>query len=147
MADFRFDAGDPFLDLLNTRPGGGEPDLLRTSDDLVRWMDGAGLIQAGNRPWRWNDKADPLVPWVKRLREKVRGQVEAMASGQSVSTEVLRTLQGEGKDAPAGGQIRRPEELYAILARAAWVLLNKPPAGLRRQASPGGGTLWAYQGS
>ena len=52
MGDFRFDAGDLFLDLLNTRPGGDEPDRLRTSDDLVRWMGGAGLIKAGDRPWR-----------------------------------------------------------------------------------------------
>jgi hypothetical protein len=145
MGDFRFDAGDPFLDLLNTRPGGGEPDELRTSDDLIRWMDGAGLIRAGDRPWRWNDKADPLVPRVKRLRERVREQVEAMAGGRAVDPGVLDALAGEASDAPEGTDVRRPEELYAILARAALALLKKGRAGLRREATPGGGTTWGYE--
>ena len=144
MGDFRFDAGDLFLDLLNTRPGGDEPDRLRTSDDLVRWMGGAGLIKAGDRPWRWNDKADPLVPRVKRLRERVRQQVEAMAAGRAADPDALRTLAAEAKGAPAGTDVHAPEELYSVIARAALALLNKSPAGLRRQASPGGGTTWAY---
>jgi hypothetical protein len=149
VSDFRFDAGDPFLDLLNTRPGGDEPDVLRTSDDLVHWMDGAGLIRAGERPWRWNDKADPLVPRVKRLRERVREEVGGGGGGgaRPVSQDVLRTLQDEAKGAPTGTDVRRPEELYAILARAGLALLNKPPAGLRRRPSPGGGTVWTYEGA
>jgi predicted RNA-binding Zn ribbon-like protein len=147
MADFRFDAGDPFLDLLNTRPGGDGPDLLRTNDDLVRWMSEAVLIDAGDRPWRWNDKADPLLPRVKRLRERVREQVEAVASGKNAAPDVLRTLQAEAAHAPPGKRIQRPDELYAILARAAVALLSKPPAGLGRQSTAGGGTVWTYQGA
>jgi len=145
MADFRFDAGDPFLDLLNTRPGGDTPDLLRTNDDLVRWMGEAGLIERSDRPWRWNDKADPLLPRVKRLRERVREQVEAMESGKNADLEVLRALQAEAAHAPQGRRVQRPEEVYAILARRALALLNKPHAGLRRQSTAGGGAMWTYQ--
>jgi len=54
MADFIFQAHHPALDFLNTLPIAGE-DHLRTTDDLVRWMDQAGLIRSGDRPWRFND--------------------------------------------------------------------------------------------
>ena len=144
MSDFTFLADDPALDLLNTHPAGGT-DLLRTSDDLVRWMDEAGLIRAGgNHTWRWNDKADPLLPRVKRLREALRTYVEAMATGGVPDPEAAGAWADEGAAAPADGEVSRPEQLYAILARAAAELTRKNAANLRKQQTPAG-TVWVYR--
>jgi predicted RNA-binding Zn ribbon-like protein len=137
MAEFTFPANDPGLDLLNTRPDGGD-DRLRSADDVVHWMDAAGLIQAGERPWRWNDKADPLLPRVKRLRETVREQVEAIAAGRAPSAGVVQSLQRAAADAPDGPRVTRPDQLYALLARAAATLLTGGAAGLRKRPSPDG---------
>ena len=138
MSAFTFAANDPFLDLLNTRPEGGA-DLLKSNDDLIRWMDQAGLIRAGGRPWRWNDRADPLLPRVKRLRESVREQVAAAADGRGFDAEAVRRWDADGAGAPAGTSAAHPEQLYAILARAAAALARKGAAGLRREEAAGGG--------
>jgi predicted RNA-binding Zn ribbon-like protein len=142
MSSFTFVADDPALDLLNTRPDGG-PDLLRTSDDLIRWMDQAGLIRAGGRPWRWNDKADPLVPRVKRLREAVRAYVEAAAAGVAPDAGAAQSWAEAGAGAPVDGGASGPEQLYAILARAAADLSRKDLRHVSRQQTPTG-TVWVY---
>jgi len=143
MSDFTFLADDPALDLLNTHPAGGA-DLLRTNDDLVSWMDQAGLIRASGHTWRWNDKADPLLPRIKRLREALRKYVDAMATGGAPDPAAASTWAEEGAAAPPDGDVTRPEELYAILARSAAELSRKPSTNLRKQQTPGG-SLWIYR--
>ena len=126
MADFPPLTGDPILDLLNTHREGGD-DRLRTTDDLLRWMTAANLLPAGGPPPRWNDKADPLLPRVKRLRETVRRELTAAASGRPVSSDVLASLTAAAADAPpAGTSARSPDHLYALLAAAALARLTRP---------------------
>ncbi|HEY7120588.1 MAG TPA: ABATE domain-containing protein [Tepidisphaeraceae bacterium] len=140
-AEFLFTANDPFLNLLNTRPDAGD-DRLRTNDDLIRWMDRAGLIRAGDQPWRWNDKADPLLSRVKRLRESVRQALDARTRGEPIPPDLLAQLQRDAADAPASpSQVTRPEHLHALLARAALELLRRDPSSVRCEPTPDG-QLW-----
>jgi predicted RNA-binding Zn ribbon-like protein len=145
MADFLFPANDPGLDLLNTRPDGGD-DRLKTTDDLIRWLDASRLIQTGGRPWRWNDKADPLLPRVKGLREGLRKLVEDRAAGRAVAGVAIQQIENAARSAPAdASQVSSPDQVLAVVARAAAETLRKIPAdAFRRQSTPDG-AVWVYQ--
>ena len=138
MADFIFKAHHPALDFLNTLPIAGE-DHLRTTDDLARWMDRAGLIKSGDRPWRFNDKADPLVPAAKRFREQFRSAVEAAYAGLTPpgqATEQIHQL--SIGPTPDGDSVTDPRQLLTLLARSARDLLDNHASSIRKERTPQG---------
>jgi hypothetical protein len=129
----------PALEFLNTLPIAGE-DHLRTIDDLQKLMTQTGLVKpADDNPWRFNDKADPLVPAVKRFREQLRSAVEAVYAGRSApgqATEEIHNL-AEGPT-PEGDRITNPRALLTLLAQAARDLLDNHASQIRKQRAPQG---------
>src|SRR5215213_4845502 len=126
-------ANHPALEFLNTLPIGGN-DHLHTIDDLTQWMDKAGLIEAGERPWRFNDKADPLVPAAKRFREQLRSAVEAVYAGRTPpgqATEEIHQL--ASGPALKGDGVDDPRVLLTLLARSARDLLDNHASEVRKE--------------
>lgn len=83
---FRYYGGHAALDLINTvsfRRGSGRQDLLGSVDDLVTWLNGAGLIDARSgaalRRWARVNETDArvLLRDMRRIRELAARLVEA----------------------------------------------------------------------
>ncbi len=162
---FRFDAGHPALDFLNTRAGPDDgSDLLTAAPDAVwRWLEAAGLLpERGASGAEGGAGALPLhrllLTEALRLREAVGDALEALRSGAPLPAprvhELARALEAGvwrrvlERPAVAGGdgdapRVRQRAEardvpgLLAPLADAAVSLLTTAdPGRIRRCDDP-----------
>jgi predicted RNA-binding Zn ribbon-like protein len=95
-----FLAGHPALDFLNTRMrvDGELVDLLQCNEDVLRWLEEAGLLvtetrAAGPAPSRLLDSA-------RKLRENIRILVEKRKTGQRGDPSVLNDFLVEAESYP-----------------------------------------------
>jgi predicted RNA-binding Zn ribbon-like protein len=98
-ADFRFLAGHPALDFLNTRPvvKGRPVELLASLEDLVRWLGRAGALDArasaeAIRRWNEGPEGPRIAERARGLRETLRNMVDGVVKGRGVSTEALAAI-------------------------------------------------------
>lgn len=164
---FFLDSGTLALDLLNTAhgsPDSGDLEGLRSPDHLVAWLRQTGLVDdAGAHPAL---RAPPglriLLTEAHRLRDAIRGVVQALCAGERVpphavyglnralgaarptSALVVDTAGGRIVDLDGGGS---PLAVLAPVARAAAdLVVGADPARLRRCASDSCG-LWFLDSS
>jgi predicted RNA-binding Zn ribbon-like protein len=94
-----FLAGHPALDFLNTRMrvDGEVVDFLESDDDVLRWLEQAGLAVPEAHP-----RAAPpaLVDAARTLRENIRSLVEKRKAGQRGDPTVLNRFLAEAQSHP-----------------------------------------------
>ncbi|WP_040841513.1 CGNR zinc finger domain-containing protein [Nocardia brevicatena] len=101
MSDPEPFTGEPLaLDLVNTRPAGG--DLLRTPHALAAWLD----LQAERLPEQLPAPTRSDLAAVHTVRDHITAAVEALLHGERPPEKALRGLEGVLAAAPA---VRRPE--------------------------------------
>jgi predicted RNA-binding Zn ribbon-like protein len=135
------------LDFLNTSPvqNGEAVELLPDFDALLRWFQAAGLLSSreaaslGQRR-RASAPAQHVVEAIRKLRERLRKEVLARQRGGAVNRAMLDELNRLMAEHPmltrlkASGSAsktelwfdpRRPEDLFAPLARSAAMLFSE----------------------
>jgi predicted RNA-binding Zn ribbon-like protein len=152
-----FFVGDhPLLDFMNTVAvvEGQAVDFLQTDEDVVRWLQRAGLAGEGRVP-KFSGSA--LLQAARALRESVRGLVVKRKAGlrgdvRDFNAFLAKTgshpqlvWDGEGslRIVRARGE-RTPEQMLAPLAEAAAELLATGEFELIRKCEDDGCRLWFY---
>ena len=94
-----FLAGHPALDFLNTRMrvDGELVDLLQRDEDVLRWLERAGLPNAAVGRRR---AATSLVDAARTLRESIRSLIEERKAGQRGDPSVLNRFLAEAQSHP-----------------------------------------------
>ena len=148
-----FLAGHPALDFLNTRMRVNRElvDFLQRDEDVLRWLEQAGLPVAKSRA----DKAPmSLVDAARTLRESIRSLVEKRKSGQRGDPSVLNDFLTEAQSHPrlvwnkrslTIERVRRrdtPAGILAPVAEAAADLLATCDFGLVKRCEDETCVLW-----
>jgi predicted RNA-binding Zn ribbon-like protein len=146
-------AGHPALDFLNTRMRVNRElvDFLQRDEDVLRWLEQAGLPIAESRA----DKAPmSLVDAARMLRESIRSLVEKRKSGQRGDPSVLNDFLAEAQSHPrlvwnkrslTIERVRRqdtPAGILAPVAEAAADLLATSDFGLVKRCEDETCVLW-----
>lgn len=143
----------PALDLLNTvlRVDGALVDVLRTDEDVWRWLEEGELVDAGQHSLRG------LLSAARHLRETVRALLAARKHGKKLEPEVLNAFLAKAPsvlEIATGKQgrlalVRRgrapgPEQVLAKLAEHAAELLVSDELSLVRECESADCVLWFY---
>jgi predicted RNA-binding Zn ribbon-like protein len=133
------------LDFLNTRPvlDGEATELLPDFLSLLRWFQTAGLLSSRDvaalkRHWGQSVEARRTVEAIRRLRERLRGEVLAWEDGETAQYAMIGELNRLMAAHPMRSRLerrntkevlteiyfkpKRPEDLFAPLAHAAAML-------------------------
>ncbi len=152
----QFLAGDLALDFLNTRPRvrGEIIDLLQTDNDVLVWMEKAGLPRSKKR---FNGVSLSLLRVARLLRENIRSLVEKRKAGLRGDPSLLNRILGHAKSypqlvwkttsVPTVERIRQadpPEGLLAPIAEAAAALLAIADFHLVKRCEDPACALWFY---
>lgn len=151
-APFLFVGNHPALDFVNTEivEVGAPRDLLTGLPDLVRWLEQAGMLEAGMAAsalarWRGTRTGETVLARARELRTALRRAADAVARGRPLpraSVEAINALLARGTGvnrvvSGAGGYVVRrtfrleaPADLLVPVAEAAADLLCH--ADLRR---------------
>ena len=144
---FLFLGNHPALDFLNTQPvqNGEAVELLPDFDALLRWFQAAHLLsspEAASLRQKWGEsgRARHVVGAMRELREKLKKEVLARERGGTLHRATIDELNQLMAEHPmltklkASGSVftkelwfdpRRPEDLFAPLARSAAMLFAK----------------------
>lgn len=150
----QFLAGDLALDFLNTRMRVGDEvlDLLQTDEDVLAWLERAGLPTSKIGP-----NAEPLsfLSAARALRENIRSLVEKRKAGRSGNPSVLNNFLRYAQSHPrlvwnkprslTIERIRqqdRPEAILAPVAEAAAALLAAADYNLVKRCEGETCVLW-----
>jgi predicted RNA-binding Zn ribbon-like protein len=150
----QFLAGDLALDFLNTRMrvGGELVDLLQKDEDVLAWLEQAGLpaTRTGS-----NTKRLSLLRAARTLREHIRSLVEKRKAGMRGDPSQLNSFLDHAKSrpllvwkkprSPAIERIRQQDTLEAILApvaEAAAILLATADFSLVKRCEDETCVLW-----
>ena len=152
-----FFLGDhPALDFLNTVAvvNGRLVDFLQSDEDVLRWLEKAGLAAEGKPP-KFSGSA--LLQTGRTLRELIRNLVVKRKAGTRADTAafnaVLRKavsypqLAWENRRAPRLGRVREqksPEQVLALLAESAADLLASGDFDFIRECEDDACVLWFY---
>jgi predicted RNA-binding Zn ribbon-like protein len=152
-----FFLGDhPALDFLNTVAvvNGRPVDFLQSDEDVLRWLERAGLVGEGKAP-KFSGSA--LLQSGRALREVIRNLVVKRKAGARADTAafnaVLRKavsypqLTWENRRAPRLERFREqksPEQVLALLAESAADLLASGDFDLIRECEDDACILWFY---
>src|SRR3989442_15846749 len=92
-------AGHPALDFLNTRMRENRElvDFLQSDEDVLRWLEQAGLPVAKIRPYT---APISLVDAARTLRDNIRSLAEKRKAGQRGNQSVINAFLAEGKSLP-----------------------------------------------
>ena len=144
---FLFVGNNLLLDFLNTRPfqGGGPQELLPDFAALARWFRAAGVLRPNQvkcllKEWNASAAARRIVAEMHALREELRQTVMTWESGGTLSSGMIRRLNGllaahpmiprmeatpEGLRMESSFVVRRPEDLFAPVAHSAAMLFTE----------------------
>jgi predicted RNA-binding Zn ribbon-like protein len=149
-----FLAGDLALDFLNTRMnvGGEIRDLLQTDEDVLAWLEKAGLAKSKIGP---DTKPLSLLRAARVLRENLRSLVEKRKSGRRGDPSVLNNFLRHARSHPLLvwnrdrsltieriQQRDRPEAVLAPVAESAAVLLATADFNLVKRCEDETCVLW-----
>jgi len=144
---FLFVGNQLALDFVNTRPvlNGETVELLPDFQALLRWFQAAGVLaprQVANLQERWeeSDRTRRTLEAARKLREKLRTEVQSWERGVAVHRSTIEELNRLMVDHPMHIQLKAtrnslskelwfdpqaPEDLFAPLAHAAATLFTE----------------------
>ena len=165
-AGFIFVGNLPWLDFVNTEPvrEGARVDLLGGPEGLLRWLEAAGLLSAGearsvSRRWGRSREGRKVYREAVALRLALRAGAERLAGGRLPEEETVRAINTLLASRPAVPRLVRTDEgftsrlepvgrsplhLLVPIAESAAALLERGDASLVRRCEGNQCVLFFY---